>query len=126
MQAVNALGRELHRAVEPERGHRAFKIIVNRLWHADDAKSFFVQVVRDVERPVAADGNERFEPAFPETAQHFVAAVNLGKRTLRLRHLSLEGIAAIALAEDCAAEVRDVANEGARQFHHSAIGIVFG
>ena len=126
MQAVNALGRKRHRAVEAERGHRAFQIVVNRLRHADDAQSLFAQVARDVERPVAADGDERVEPAFPETAQHFVAAINFRERTIRLRHKRLEGIAVIARAQNGAAEVRDVANERARQFYHPAIGIVFG
>jgi hypothetical protein len=36
--------------------------------HADNAQPLFVQIARDVERPVAADGNERVEPAFPKTS----------------------------------------------------------
>ena len=75
---------------------------------------------------VAADGNERVEPVFPETAQHFVAAVNFRERTIRLRHAQLEWVAVIARAQNRAAEVRDVANERARQFDQPAIGIVFG
>ena len=59
-------------------------------------------------------------------AQHFVAAGNFRERTIRLRHARLEGIAVIARAQDCAAEVRNVADERARQINHPTIGIVFG
>ena len=126
MQPVHALGGKRHRAVETECHRRRFEVVVDSLRHADDRQAFFVQLSRDGERAVPTDGNEGVEAVFPETAHDFVAAVDFFDRAVWLRDAHVERVAAIGRTENRAAEVRDVANDPAREFHQTTVGIFLG
>src|SRR5579862_9726115 len=75
MQAVDRLGRDRHGGVEPERVVGAGEIVVDRLRDADDREAVLgVEARGDAERVLAADCDQRVEPAVGEVLQHLLDA----------------------------------------------------
>ena len=58
MNAVDALGRDIHRALEAEGHVRSPDIIVNRLRHMEDVQTFFPQKVRRLLGSVSAQDHQ--------------------------------------------------------------------
>ena len=77
MQPVERLGRGAHRGVEPEAPLGPADVVVDRLRHADDRHALAPELMRDLEAAVAADGNQRVEPAGLERGDEVIGAVGL-------------------------------------------------
>jgi hypothetical protein len=61
VQAVDRVGRNLHRGVEAERDLSGREVVVDRLRDSDDVHAGLRELVRDAERVVAPDGDERVD-----------------------------------------------------------------
>ena len=61
VQAVDRVGRDLHRGVEAEREVGRREVVVDRLRDADDVHALAGQLVRDAERVLAADRDHRVD-----------------------------------------------------------------
>ena len=59
VQAIERVGRAGHRGVEAEGRQRRGEIVVDRLGDADDGDASFEELLRDRERAVPADADER-------------------------------------------------------------------
>ena len=79
VQPVDRLGRDRHRRVEAERVVGSREIVVDRLRHADDREVVLAEEPGgDAERVLAADRDQRVEPAIAEVLEHLLdAAVEL-------------------------------------------------
>ena len=63
LQAVQRLGRDTHRGVEPDRSFGQAKIVVDRLGHAHQIDAALLsQLAEDREAAVAADADQRIQP----------------------------------------------------------------
>ena len=81
--------------------------------------------MRDRERAVAADGDQRVDPVLREAAEQLVGAVDLDPACRRPAAPGrLERVAAVGGAEDRAAQVGDAADSVARQLDQPAVGVV--
>ena len=72
VQAVDRVRRDLHRRVVPEGHVGRRQVVVDRLGHSDTLRAVVLQGVRDAERVLSADRDERVEPAIGEVLQHLV------------------------------------------------------
>ena len=73
VQAVDRLGRDRDRGVEPERVVGAVQVVVDRLRDADDREGVLrVQLRGDAERVLAADRDERVELLALERREHLL------------------------------------------------------
>ena len=71
VQPVDRLGGDEDRGVEAEGVVGAREVVVDRLRHADDRELLLgVEARRDAESVLAADRDERVEPAVGEVLQH--------------------------------------------------------
>ena len=61
VQPIDRVGGEADRRVEAETARRADDVVVDRLRHADERDALLVELVRDRQRAVAADADERVE-----------------------------------------------------------------
>ena len=61
VQAIDRVGGEAHRGVEAERVRRLDDVVVDGLGHADERHAALVELVRDGQRAVAADDDQRVE-----------------------------------------------------------------
>ena len=104
------------RRVEPEAVRRADDVVVDRLRHADDRHAALAELVRDRQRAVAADDDERAEPHLVE---HLDDAIGVVADAFRGRDRIRERIAAVGRAENRAAETQD-AGDVARREHARA------
>src|ERR1041385_5175044 len=107
---VDRVRRRGNGGVEPERRHGPADVVVDGLRHANDRQSLLQQRVRDPERAVAADRNERVEAVRAERVEQLLRAIALDPRSVRLLVAPFQGIAAIRRAEDRAAEVGGAAD----------------
>ena len=83
VQAVDRVGRDLHRGVEAERVVGAVEVVVDRLRHADDGHAVGRQAARDAERVLAADRDQRVDAGALHRLAHerrAVRAVLVGVR----------------------------------------------
>ena len=103
VQAVDRLGRDLHRGLKAEREVRRVEVVVDRLGHADGREARREELARDAERVVAADRDQHVDAALLQRREHALLAV-LGLVDVRARG-----------AEDRAALVQDAARVLARQ-----------
>ena len=103
VQAVDRLGRDLHRGLKAEREVRRVEVVVDRLGHADGRKAGLEELARHAERVVAADRDQHVDAALLQRREHPLLAV-LGLVDVRARG-----------AEDRAALVQDAARVLARQ-----------
>ena len=62
VQPIDGVGREADRRVEPERVRRPDDVVVDRLGDADERDAHLRELVRDRQRAVAAEHDERVEP----------------------------------------------------------------
>ena len=97
VQAVDRVGRDLHRGLEAEREVGAGEVVVDRLRDADDAHAVVHQPPGHAERVLAADRDQRVDPLLVEHGLELLEAALLlvGVRPRR--------------AEDRAAAVQDAA-----------------
>ena len=79
VQAIDRVGRECHGGVEAEAGGRADDIVVDRLGHADHGDAALTELLRDRQRAVAADDDDRVEPHLVE---HLDDAIGIIVRAL--------------------------------------------
>ena len=61
VQPIDRVGRERDRGIEPETVRRADDVVVDRLRHADDRHPHPAELVRDGQRAVAADRDQRIQ-----------------------------------------------------------------
>ena len=61
MQAVDGVGGDLHRGVEPEREVGGREVVVDRLRHAHEIHAVTTELGGDAERVLAADGDQRVD-----------------------------------------------------------------
>ena len=59
MQSIDGVGRAGHGRIKTERPNRAIEVVVDRFGDADDRDSEFMELLRDAQRTIAADRNER-------------------------------------------------------------------
>jgi hypothetical protein len=104
VQPVDRFGREADRGVEPETARRSEDVVVDGLRNADEWDAFLVELVRNRERPIAADAHERVEAVLLE---HVHDAVRVIEGALRRDDRFDEGVAAVDGAENRAAEPED-------------------
>ena len=94
-------------------------VVVDRLRHADDRDAALAELVRDGQRAVAADDDERVEPHLVE---HLDDAIGVVVRPFGGRDRVRERVAAVGRAENGAAEAQD-AGDVARREHARAVGL---
>jgi hypothetical protein len=99
-----------HRGVEPEGGDRAGNVVVDRLRHPDEVHPLVGEAVRDGQRSIPPDGNERIDAELPRVGDHLVRAVDLLEGSVRFPARPAERVPAIRGAQDGAAEVADPAH----------------
>ena len=104
VQPVDRIGCELHGGVESEAARRPDDVVVDGLGNADDRNPLQVELVRDAERSVAADDDERVEAHLVEGVDDAVRIVDLPVR--RIDRI-LEWVAVIGRAENRAAQPQD-------------------
>ena len=100
------------RGVETETARRADDVVVDRLRHADDGNAFQVELVRDAERAVAADHDERLQAHLVKRVDDAIRIVDLAFR--RVDRI-LERVAVIGRAEDGPAQAQDAGDVVRRQ-----------
>jgi hypothetical protein len=61
VQAVDGIGRKIHRRVETEAAQRPDNVVVDRLGNADDGNALHRELMRDRQRAVAADDDQRVQ-----------------------------------------------------------------
>ncbi len=119
VQAIDRISRKGDGRVEPEAVGRANDVVVDGLRNADDGDTAFAEFVRDRQRAVAADHDERAEAHLVE---HLDDAIGIVAGAFRRRHRIGERIAGVARAQHRAAEAED-AGDIARRQHARAIGL---
>ena len=77
VQAIDRIGRERDRRVETETARRPDDVVVDRLRHADDGNAFQVELVRDAQRAVAADHDERLQSHLVKRLDDAIRIVDL-------------------------------------------------
>ena len=110
VQAVDRVGRDLHRGVEAEREVGAGDVVVDRLRHADHRQPVLVQPAGDAHRVLAADRDDRVEAVLPHGRLHPLDAV-----------LVAVGVVARG-GEDRAAERQDPGDGAHVERHVAALG----
>jgi hypothetical protein len=105
VQAVDRVGGDLHRGLEAEREVGPVEVVVDRLRHADDRDPLVDESPGDAQRVLAADRDQRAEPALAHRLAHLVDAA-----------LDLERVRARG-AEDRAAAVQDAARGLVGELH---------
>ena len=112
VQAIDRVRRKRHRGVEAETAGRADDVVVDRLRHADDGNALQVELVRDAERAVAADHDQRLQPHLVKRVDDPIRVIDLALgRVDRI----LERVAVIGRAEDGPAEAQDAGDVLGRQ-----------
>ena len=112
VQSIDGLGREAGGGVEAEAVHRADDVVVDRLGHADDGHAELVEVLRQAERAVTTDGDDRVDPGLLEDLDAAIAVVLRAVRG----HVRLEErVAAIDGAQDGPAHAEDAGDILVRQ-----------
>src|SRR6266545_395924 len=104
MQAIDRIGGKADRGVEAETAGRSVDVVVDRLRHADQWYALLVELVRDGQRPIAADADERVESHLLEHLHDTVAIV---ERAVWRDDRFDERIASIDRGENRAAESKD-------------------
>jgi hypothetical protein len=104
VQAVDGVGGKAHRGVEAEAARRADDVVVDRLRHADERDAHLVELVRDGQRTVAADADERVELHRLEHLEHAVGVV---EGSVGVTIGCANGLPAVHRPEDRAAETQD-------------------
>ena len=117
VQPIDRIGREGDRRVESNTLGRAGDVVVARLGDDHDRHAERAELVRDGERAVAADRDERTEPHLVKDLEH---AIGVRTRTVGGGHLGGERIAGVERPENGAAEPED-AGDVARRQHTRAI-----
>ena len=125
-QPVDALGGDLDRGVEPERGVRLVEVVVDRLRHADHRQPGVGQPPPDRQRAVAADRDQGVDPRTPKEPDQLVGAIDRDPRAVLLLHRKGGRVAPVRAAQDRAAEVADAAHHVARQLDHAAGRVQLG
>ena len=110
VQLVDRLERGVDGRVEAERGDGAADVVVDRLRNADDLHALGAELVGDVERSVAADGDDRVDPENPRVLDQFIGAVDIHMAAIRLLSGIEERVAPVGGAKDRPAEMRDAAH----------------
>src|SRR5437016_5280288 len=110
-----------HRGIEAKRRDGATNVVVDRLGHANDWKSFLPQRQDDAERAFAADRHESIQPIRAKGFEQLIRPIQFRPRPVRLLHAPVERITTIRRAENRAAEVRDPANLVGAQRHELAL-----
>ena len=103
VQAVDRLGGDVQRGVEPEGDVGGAEVVVDRLGHADDVEPLGEQAAGRAQRVLAADRDQPVEPVALERLAHLIHAVG-----------ALEDVGAAA-AQDRAAAGQDPARGLDRQ-----------
>ena len=116
MQAIDRIGGETDRSVETETAGRAVDVVVDRLRDPDERNPLLVELVRDRERAVTTDADQRIEPHLLE---HFHDAVGVVERALWRDDRLGKRIAAVDGAEDGAAEAQDTGHVLRRELARS-------
>ncbi|MGC4082396.1 MAG: hypothetical protein QM736_09890 [Vicinamibacterales bacterium] len=107
VKPVDCIGRERDGGVESEAVRRTDDVVVDRLRYADERNPLLKELVRDAERAVAADADQRVEPHLLE---HLDDTIRVVARAFGCLDGIGEGVAAIDGAEDCSAEAHDAAH----------------
>ena len=82
VDAVDGLGRDGHRGVEPDRLVRAPDVVVDRLGDGHDPDARLGDLARGVQRAVAADADERLDALRLQRRQDGVEAAVVGVRVV--------------------------------------------
>ena len=110
VQLVDRLERRVDRGVEAERRDRAADVVVDRLRHADDLHSLVAELLRDGQRPVAADRDDRVDSEPRRVFDQLVGAILAHDRAVGLHARVVKRVAAVRRAENRAAQVGDAAH----------------
>ena len=112
VQPIDRIGRKRHRGIETETARRPDDVVVDGLRHADDGNALQIELVRDAQRSVAADHDERLQAHLVKGVDDAIRIVDLAfGRVDRI----LERVAVIGRAEDGAAEAQDAGDVLGRQ-----------
>ena len=101
VQPVDRLHRDVDRGVEAEGEVGGVEVVVDRLGHADDVDAEVVQLGRDTERVLAADGDQRVDAEVGEVLLDLLDAA------LDLERVGARGAEDGAAARQDAAHLRD-------------------
>src|SRR5664280_2851784 len=85
-----------------------------------------IELVRDGETAVTADGDQRVNAAVAKPLQEAVGAVHFHFASVRLLDNPMKTIPAVGGAQDGAAQMGDLSNGRAVQFHETAVREAFG
>ena len=101
-----------HRGVEAETAGRAPDVVVDGLGHADHRDAHQVELMRDLQRAVAADDDQRVQLHLREGLDHAFGVVGMAPP---VGDGIFERVAAIGRAEDGAAQPQDAGDVPGRQ-----------
>ncbi len=115
VQLVDRLDRGIDGGVEAEGRDRPAHVVVDRLRHADDLHPALEELLRNGQRPVAADGDDGVDPEACGVVEDLAGAIDLDVGAIGLAHGKLERVSAVSRAQDRSAQVRDAAHRVAGQ-----------
>src|SRR5678816_480805 len=112
MQSVDRQGREVDRRIESEAARRPHNVVVDRLGNADERNPLLVELVRDRQRTVATDADERIQFHLLE---HLDNTIGVIEGALRRGDRLGERISAVDGAEDRSAQTQDAGDIARRE-----------
>ena len=113
VEAVHGLGRHGHRGLKAERVVGGLEVIVDGLRHGDHRDAEVAEALGDLERAVAADGNDAVDAELGNVRHDLGRTILRAAPSVRV----FEGIAAVRRAQQCAPFGKDAADALQRQRH---------
>ena len=107
VQLVDRFHGRVDGRVETERRHRAGDVVVDRLRHADHAHALGGELRSNLQRPVAADRDDRFDAQIARVLHELIRAIHILPRPIGLQHRIRERAATIRRFDDRAALIGD-------------------
>src|SRR6266581_1481140 len=107
VELVDYFGGRLDGGVEAERRDGPAYVVVDRLGNADHGNALPLELLRNAQRPVAANRDQGVESQGVKRRDGFVRPIALRPRAVGLLDAEPERVAAVARAEDGPAEMRD-------------------
>ena len=124
VQPIDALGGERHGRGETKGRKGRTKVVIDGLGDADEAQAFLVQLVRDSQAAVAADGDVRIDLVLCKRLQYPIRTVHFPGASIRRPFQNLEGIPTVGRTEHGSSKVGDILHLLDIQLDQSAVRIV--
>ena len=125
MQAVKRLGGKPDSSIKTEGDVCFVQVIVNCLWHRDQAQSLFCQNTCDLQRTIAADRDERIHVMQAESPNDLVGAIHFFHGPIKMRDRIPHGVIAVACSQNGPAQMGYPAYPFARKRDKSPVWIFF-